>query len=136
MRIRAFARAGIALCAGLLAACGDDGSGPAGPSDLLGQYTLQTVNGEPLPFEVQQPPGAEILLGAVTLELGPTYELFLDYRDKVGTSTYDETGTWGLFAEDSIFFRPDGTTPLYRGRLAGGILTTVTTDGLILRYGR
>jgi len=135
MRIRDFALATIAVSTGVLAGCGDDG-GPAAPSDLFGQYTLQTVNGESLPFEVQQPTGSEILLGSVTLKLGSAYDLLLEYRDKVGTSTYDESGAWSLFAADSIFFGPGGEAATYRGRLAGGVLTTVTPDGLILRFAR
>jgi len=135
MWIRDLAPVAIALAMGAVVACGDDG-GPTVPSDVLGQYALQTVNGETLPFEVQQPPGAEILVGAVTLQAGADYELFLDYRDKVGTSTFAESGSWGVFADDSVFFRPDGASASYRGRLAGGVLTTVTPDGLILRFAR
>ncbi len=135
MRTRALACAAIALTWGALAACGDDG-GPTGPSNVLGQYALQTVNGDPLPFEVREPPGAEILLGGVELRQGSDYELVLEYRDKVGTSTYEESGAWSLFATDSIFFRPDGATPAYRGRLASGVLTAVAPDGLLLRFAR
>jgi hypothetical protein len=135
MRIRTVAVLANVLGTCVLAACGDDG-GPVAPSDVAGEYALQTVNESPLPFEVQQPPGAEILAGGVSLRSGSRYDLLLDYRDKVGSSSYEESGTWGMFAGDSIVFRPEGSVPLYRGRVAGGVLTTLTPDGLSLRFGR
>jgi hypothetical protein len=47
-----------------------------------------------------------------------------------------DSGGWSLFADDSVFFRPDGASASYRGRLAGGVLTAVTPDGPILRFAR
>lgn len=136
MRIPTSAALAALLGTAVLAACGDD-SGPAVVgSNLFGQYVLQTIDGEPLPYEVQQPAGSEILSGAVTLQLESAYESFLEYRDKIGTSTYDESGSWGIFAGDSLFFQPSGTVPVYRGRVTGGVMTVLTPNGLILRYAR
>ncbi len=119
-----------------LPSCSDNAGGPVGPQGVVGNYSLETVDGSPLPYAVPQPPGAEVLAGSVSLQVGSTYDLFLDYRDKVDTTTYEEEGNWGLFAGDSIFFRPTGPFPVYRGRIANGVISVVTADGLQLRFAR
>jgi len=47
-----------------------------------------------------------------------------------------DSGGWSLFDDNSVIDRLYGASASYRGRLAGGILTTVAPDGLILRFAR
>ncbi|MEJ2482159.1 MAG: hypothetical protein P8049_03325 [Gemmatimonadota bacterium] len=131
-----------ALIVGLLAAvaagaCGDDENGPTGPAGQVGDYTLQTVNGASLPVSVGGSQSRLLLLGQMSLRIGNEYDLVLEVRDKNGDDSYLESGVYGTFASDSIFFVPDRQdTPGYRGTVASGILRVNLPDGLALQFQR
>lgn len=120
---------------GGLTACSDDSNGPTGPSNLVGDYTLRTVNGEPLPHSVGGGQATSVLQGQMSLKLGKDYDLVLDVSDKNGDDIYIEAGSWGTFSLDSIFFVPDAqAVDAYRGTVGNGILRATTPDGLALQF--
>ena len=125
------------LAALALAACSDDESGPTGPAGQVGDYTLQTVDGASLPVSVGGSQSTVLLQGQMSLLIGNDYDLVLEVRDKNGDETYLESGFWGTFALDSIFFVPDRQGVAgYRGTVANGILRVTTPDGLALQFQR
>ncbi len=64
-------------------------------------------------------------------------ERCLEVRDKNGDETYLESGFWGTFSLDSIFFVPDRQGVAgYRGTVANDILRLTTPDGLALQFQR
>ncbi|MCL7968182.1 MAG: hypothetical protein M8835_12005 [marine benthic group bacterium] len=125
------------LAALALAACSDDESGPTGPAGQVGDYTLQTVDGASLPVSVGGSQSTVLLQGQMSLLIGNDYDLVLEVRDKNGDEAYLESGFWGTFALDSIFFVPDRQGVAgYRGTVANGILRVTTPDGLALQFQR
>ncbi len=134
--------AAAAVCLSLLAmasfaACSDDGSGPTGPAGRVGDYTLQTVDGASLPVPVDGTQSTIVLQGQMSLLIGNDYDLVLEVRDKNGDETYLESGFWGTFDVDSVFFVPDRQgVEGYRGTVANGILRVTTPDGLALQFQR
>jgi len=126
----------MGLCVSVLStACSDDNNGPTGPADVVGNYTLTTVNGLPLPYTVSQALGTVIRQGQMSLQLGDAYDLVLEVSDKNGDDTYLEPGSWGVFSVDSIFFVPEPQeSTAYRGTVGNGILRAVTPDGLALQF--
>jgi hypothetical protein len=125
------------LAAVSLAACSDDDNGPTGPAGQVGDYTLQTVNGASLPVSVGGSQATTVLQGQMSLLIGNDYDLVLEVRDKNGDATYLESGFWGTFAIDSIFFVPDIQGQAgYRGTVANGVLRATTPDGLALQFQR
>jgi hypothetical protein len=140
--MRAFLRApfailAVTLGAAALAACSDDSGSPTGPANLVGNYTLRTVNGASLPYTVGGAQESVILQGQMSLLIGNDYDLVLEVRDKNGDGTYLEAGFWGTFSIDSIFFVPDTEgTGAWRGTVGNGILRASTPDGLALQFQR
>jgi hypothetical protein len=132
-----FAVLAVTFAAAVLAACSDDTGNPTGPADLVGNYTLRTVNGASLPYTVGGAQESVILQGQMSLLTGNDYDLVLEVRDKNGDDTYLEAGYWGTFSIDSIFFVPDTEgTGAYRGTVGNGILRASTPDGLALQFQR
>ncbi|MBK5096988.1 MAG: hypothetical protein JJE01_04330 [Gemmatimonadetes bacterium] len=133
-RIRPALLTGLCVLA-VLTACSDDNNGPTGPADTVGNYTLTTVNGLPLPYTVSQALGTIIRQGQMSILLGNTYDMVLEVSDKNGDDTYLETGSWGTFSIDSISFVPERQgSPAYRGTVGNGVLRAVTPDGLALQF--
>ena len=125
------------MAAASLASCSDDENGPTGPGGRVGDYTLRTVNGASLPVSVGGSQATTLLQGQMSLLIGNDYDLVLEVRDKNGDETYLESGFWGTFALDSIFFVPDRQGVAgYRGTVANGILRVTTPDGLALQFQR
>jgi hypothetical protein len=103
----------------------------------VGDYTLRTVNGASLPVTVGGSLSTVVLQGQMSLQIGNDYDLILEVRDKNGDETYLESGFYGTFALDSVFFVPDRQdAPGYRGTVANGILRVDTPDGLALQFQR
>jgi hypothetical protein len=109
-----------------VAACGDDnGTGPGG---ISGTYTLQTVNGQGLPFtmfdgEVDDGQGGtfdvllRILSGSVTLNSNNTYRARLDFDFRIDgqpcagcVEDDDEEGTFSV-SGSTITFDPEDDDP-------------------------
>lgn len=90
-------RAFVAVCACLalsLTGCGGDSTSPGG-SNVVGTYTLQTVNGGTLPYSTDL--GGGILLritaGRITLNADRTFSTAISYEVRQGTSTSSDTDT-------------------------------------------
>lgn len=137
-----FQHARLAVLVGIiglngLMGCSDDNDNPAGPANLVGDYTLRTVNGGSLPYTVGGAQESIILQGQMSLRIGNGYDLVLEVRDKNGDDTYLEAGFWGTFSIDSIFFVPDTEgMGAYRGTVGSGVLRASTPDGLALQFQR
>ena len=102
----------MALVALMFAACDDDASGPE-DVQIVGEYILQTINGQPMPVLI-----ANLPIGFFQIrQLGGTFSLMADaryeeramlrllYNDSLGQLVTEDTtavlrGTWE--AEDSI----------------------------------
>jgi hypothetical protein len=125
----------LAVCASAPVACSDDDDGPVAPANVVGDYTLRTINGAPLPYTVGGSQSMIVSQGQMSLALGNEYDLILGVSDKNGEDTYLEGGVWGTFSLDSIFFVPDTQgAGGYRGTVGNGILRATTPDGLELQF--
>jgi hypothetical protein len=101
---------------GLLTACGDDSTGP---TSIFGTYTLATVNGQPVPVEIQ---GFEITAGWIRLDSDSTYTISMTVDGVTpdpGDGTYTADGS-------SIEFSGDFTG---NGTISGNALTIVDEGG-------
>ena len=125
----------LALAASLLAACGDSFT----PEGVAGIYSLDTVNGSPIPFtktvtEDGVTATALIISGSITLTETGSFSSIVSFNVTVGgTVTPDtdtESGTYALVEPNTIrFTEPDGDT--FTGTLDGGRITVAltVTDG-------
>lgn len=113
-------RLGLASAALAAGACGGDGppaiTDPTDDADLaVGVYALLTINGQPLPFLLDQEGSdlLEITAGTVSLELNRSFSDVTTYRltlsGVVTTETDGATGTWDL-AGNTVFLTPTGLT--------------------------
>jgi hypothetical protein len=103
-----------------------------------GTYVLATVNGNPLPFQVQQPSGSVVTIESdvYTLSADNTYTEMTTLRLANGqTTTASEQGDWAQ-SNTAVQFMPtvssSGTYVNYTGSLSGGGLLS---NGLTLTIG-
>jgi uncharacterized lipoprotein YehR (DUF1307 family) len=95
---------GLALVAtaialtGSVAACGDDDDGPTTPANIAGTYTLQTINGTPLPFTI----GGGVIVQSSTLTLDQALGFLVRV---VGTAN----GAPGGFDDNGIYARSNNS---------------------------
>ena len=91
----------LCLVAGL--ACGDDG----GPGSVEGNYLLQTLNGEPLPYDNDGLGCCSYLAGALILDAGE-YTIGITARNFGDTDRFTVT-EWGTYATNgtTLTFAPD-----------------------------
>ncbi len=115
-KLRFLVTATAVLAGGLLPACGDD---PMEPETIFGLYTLVTVNGEALPFEVQ--PGNEIIAASIQLNSDGTYSLSSTQDlGGGGPETSTETGTFTVDGSTVTFL---GERDSFTGTVSGDTLT-------------
>lgn len=117
------------LCAAVLlaftAACGG-GDGPNEPVSIAGTYTLQSVNGGPLPFVLFDGSGykLEITSASYVLTDAGTFTNSAAFRETQGgtvlTSTETFTGRYTVSASTVTFTDSDGE--VYTGTISGGNL--------------
>ena len=115
-----------------LVACGDD---VIGPEDIAGTYTLQSVNGQSLPWVLEA--GIEATAGSVTINQNMTCSRSLTATltdgGTVVTVTNTDEGTY-TFVNGAIMFAWDSDGSTDSGSIVGSQLT-LSADGdvLILR---
>ncbi|HEY0673165.1 MAG TPA: hypothetical protein VGD27_12885 [Longimicrobiales bacterium] len=103
------------LLVGLLvlfgAGCSDDSTGPSRTVQIVGTYTLESINGNALPYVFHEFPGAYLMhqvSGSFVLNADRTYQenaLLREYFNTPGGITWQDipvslAGTWQ--AEDSV----------------------------------
>ena len=129
----------LVLCLALLlplAACGDDdGSGPS--ADVVGTFTLQTINGATVPAVVFQA-GAdrlEVVSGSITFNENRTFSAAFTLRQTlagvVTTETETDTGTYTVSGNTVQLTAADGTVET--ATVSGNTLTS-TQQGITLVY--
>jgi len=115
-----------------LVACRDD---VIGPEDIAGTYTLQSVNGQSLPWVLEA--GIEVTAGSVTINENMTCSRSLTATltdgGTVVTVTNTDEGTY-TFVNGAIMFAWDSDDSTDSGSIVGSRLT-LSADGdvLILR---
>lgn len=120
----------VALLA-LAAACSGDGVNE--PASVAGTYTLQSVNGGPLPFVIFDESGykLEITAASYVLTSAGTFTNSATFRETesgtVTTSTETFTGQYTVTASTVTFTDTDGE--VYAGTISGGNLV-FNEDGL------
>jgi hypothetical protein len=127
----------LAICAILLAiGCGDSTS-PAG--SVAGTWTLQSVNGYPVPFVAPQGPGSAIELTSdvITADAAGAFTQMTVIKTTTNgqetTESIPDSGTYSISGNAVTFTFVSGSPP-GTGILDGDTLT-VTTD-LVLVYRR
>ena len=124
----------------IFGACGDDeGTGP-GESSIVGSYTLQTVNGNTLPWRylVLGNDWAEITGGSGTINANGSYSLTANFRtmESGQTDTFSETstGTYVRSGNAITFTASDGTRA--SGVISGTQITVTDEDGIVYVFRR
>ena len=132
----------LALLVGV-AACGGDSTGPG---SIAGRYTLQTINGNPLPFVVLQVEGGKIEITAAHINLNAdlTCSDSVTVRTTIGgnVSTEVETDVCTYTINNQAL-----TVTFVREEPVGGSITTtkitlsitgsqltLSQDGMVLIY--
>ena len=114
-----------------LVACGDD---VIGPEDIAGTYTLQSVNGQSLPWALEA--GVEVTAGGITLNQSMTCSrsltAMLTDGGTVATVTQTDVGTYTFVTGAvTLTWASDGSTD--SGSIVGSQLT-LTPDGDVLIF--
>jgi len=114
-----------------LVACGDD---VIGPEDIAGTYTLQSINGQSLPWGPET--GVEITAGSITINQSMTCSRSITGTATNGgtvvTVTDTEVCTY-TFVNGVITFTWDSDGSTDSGSIVGSQLT-VTVDGDVLIF--
>ena len=126
-------RALLAFLVFALVACGDDGTGP---ESVVGTYTLQTADGEGLPFVIEDNPTFlfELTAGSVTLNQDMTCTYSLTSRE-----TRDGTATTGTSTDVCTYTLNNGALTLtipvnttISGSISGSTLTLTSNFGVLV----
>jgi hypothetical protein len=118
----------------LSGACGDDSTSPE--ATIFGSYTLQTVNGNTLPwrFLVVGNDWAEITGGNGNINRDGTYSLTGNFRvmESGQTSTFSETST-GTYARNgnTITFTDQSNGATASGTISGSQITVTDEGGVV-----
>lgn len=123
----------------MLAACGGDSTGPD-ETNVVGSYTLQTVNGNNLPWRllVVGNDWFEITGGSGSINADGTYSLTFSWREsesgQVSTGSESSVGTYTRNG-NAITFRDasDGLTAI--GTISGRQIS-VTSEGVVFVFVR
>jgi hypothetical protein len=123
----------------LFAACGGDSTGP-GDTNIVGSYTLQSINGNPVPWRaiVIGNDWFEIASGSGSINADGTYSLTFNWRESVAGETDEGSESLvGTYTRNgnAITFRDasDGSTAI--GTISGRQIS-VTSEGVVLVYVR
>jgi hypothetical protein len=129
----------VLVLAVTLAACGDSTGPGLGLATPTGTYTLHTVNGNPLPYTVDEGDGFTLVIvsDAFTLQNGGRFsESFTLRVTENGITTTESgsgTGVWTITGTAITLTFDDG--PAVSGTLSGGVMTLVDS-GVSLVYRR
>lgn len=128
----------LSLALGLTATACSDSTGPG--DSIAGTYTLQSINGQPLPFLVDNSgnPNSEVVLAQVNLDASGNYSSLTRYRDTYPNQQpilVDETftGFWTLSGSQITLTEP-GFAPTY-GTISNNRIT-ISDFGFTLVYVR
>jgi hypothetical protein len=116
-------------------ACGDATTGPS--DEVVGTYTLRTVNGGSLPFTLVNSGSAriELLSSSVTLRQNSTFSAVLTVRQTVGTLVTTQSdssnGTWAR-SGSTLTLNEGGTTSTATYQADGSI--AITDGGYTMVY--
>jgi hypothetical protein len=120
-----------------LAGCSKDSS--TGPVSIVGTYSLQSVNGTPLPFIAQaSDPKIEILSDLITINAGTAFGRNALVRTTYGTSASTTTSTdAGTYVVNgtAISFTFNSTNSTSTGTINNGVLV-VAESGYSYAYTR
>jgi hypothetical protein len=113
-----------------LAACGRDEPGPTAPTPAIvsGSYTLETVDGQALPFLVLDLGAYKAKLASATLNLkaDKTYSFAFGIRiedsGNVRTTSDDDAGTWSISNRGVTLVSNEGSFTR-TGTVSGNTLT-------------
>jgi hypothetical protein len=127
-----------ALC--VLACGGADSTGP-GVASAVGTWSLQTINGSPLPFTVSEqispPDKLEVLSNVFVASANGTYVETFTLRDSQGTTvttqTESDTGTWRQNNAAITITTSDGTV---NTAAISGDMITASESGALFVYHR
>jgi hypothetical protein len=122
------------------AGCGGDSTGPATQS-IAGSWTLQSVNGSPLPFIVTQTgtDRLEVLSDVIVISETGSFTQTTSTRTTTNgvptTQSVADAGSYTLNGSAvTLHFNSDGFTGT--ASWSGTTITTITGDGLALIYKR
>jgi hypothetical protein len=123
----------------LLAACGDSGTGPD-DTDIVGSYTLQTINGNAVPWRLALGNDwFEITSGSGNINADGTFRLTYDWRasvsGQVDGDSEDLVGTYTRNGNAITFRDPSDGSTVATGTISGRQLT-VTYEGDVLVFVR
>lgn len=124
--MRLLARMAAAALVAVSAGCGGDGDGITEVASVAGTYTLQSVNGAPLPFTFVDEGGykLEVTGASYTLSNAGTFTNTASYRETEGgvvsTSAETYTGSYSVSAGTITFTDSDGDT--LTGSISGNTL--------------
>ena len=117
----------VALAIGLAACTNNDSNSTAPTVSVVGNYSLRTINGSPLPYTFSN--GSTLSSDVLTLFADGTFSDVGQYSD--GTAIVEQ----GFYSNNngSITFvdQPSGFT--YQGSLSGSVLTEIV-NGLTETY--
>jgi hypothetical protein len=127
--------AGLAL----LGACGGDSTGPD-ETNIVGSYTLQTINGNPLPWRpfVIGNDWFEFAGGSGSINPDGTYSLTFTWRESVdGVVDQGSESTVGTYTRNgnAITFRDATDNSTLVGTITGRQIS-VTSEGVVLVFVR
>ncbi len=107
----------------------------AAPADIVGTYTLVSINGSPLPYVVtHEPPGVTVTSGAFTINADGTCVSRIAFTMPSGQATSREVGaTWTREGSKlTMAWQGAGTTT---GTVEGGTFT-MENEGQLFAYRR
>lgn len=109
------------------AACHGDGGGPTGPITVVAVYQLQTLDGVPLPADVQTgPPAVTVQADSYTLNSDSVYNEQGTVESAGSPATETESGTWSQTGATITFTPTDRTLIPYSGSVSNDTLTIVS----------
>jgi hypothetical protein len=124
----------------IFSACGGDDSTGPGETTIVGSYTLQTINGNTMPwrFLVVGNDWAEITGGTGNINNGGTFSVTYNYRvmEAGQTSTFSETST-GTYVRNGnaiSFTASDGSRA--NGTITGTQISITDEDGFVYVFRR
>ncbi len=138
---RTFARLAFAALAFPLAACGGGGDSPTGPTtaSVVGTWNLQSINGQALPYVLQQTGADKLEVTRETFTFSSTtFTQTTDYRlTQSGRVTTDSEADAGRYTINgnavTVTFNSDGSS--VTGTVSGNTITAAA-DGVALVYRR
>ena len=137
--MRRLAASILLFAAATVSACGDSTGPGLGLGTSTGTYSLRTINGNALPYTIEEGAGTTVVIvsDAFALQAGGRFtEAFSLRVTENGTTTTQSgtnAGTWALTGT-AVTLTLDGGGSV-SGTLSGGVLTIVDS-GLSLEYRR